>query len=395
MSGTVIVGAGLAGYTLARELRRRDSGLPITVVTRDRGDFYAKPSLSNALAQGKAPDALVSTPGPALASQLGIELRAQTTVERIDTRDRTVHTTQGPLGYDRLVLALGADPIRIPIEGDAADAVRQVNDLDDYRAFRAGIAPGARVAILGAGLIGSEFANDLRSAGVEVDVVDLAARPLAALLPEPAARWFASRLAQAGVRWHFDDAAQALERHAGGLTLVLRSGARLQADTVLSAVGLRPRTALAADAGLAVGRGIAVDRFGATSDPRIFAMGDCALYEGRLLPYVQPIMVAGRALAATLTGAPIALDFGPMPVIVKTPACPVTVLPPPAQVPGQWRSESAQDALTMRFVDQEDRLQGFALLGAANARRRELTEQLGQPVPPEGASRALGATEAQ
>jgi rubredoxin-NAD+ reductase len=378
MNAIVIVGAGLAGYTLARELRKLDRESPITIVARDGGDFYAKPSLSNALAQGKAPEQLVGTPGPVLASQLGIDLLARTTVERIDAVGRTLHTTAGLLAYDRLVLATGADPIGLAIEGDAADRLRQVNDLDDYRRFRAEIGAGRRVAILGAGLIGSEFANDLCTAGIEVDVVDLAARPLAALLPEQASRWFEQRLAHAGVRWHFGDAAQALASHEGRLALSLRSGAQLHADTVLSAVGLRQRTALAAGAGLSVGRGVLVDGLGSTSDPAIYALGDCAEYSGRLLPYVQPIMVAARALAATLTGTATPIEFGPMPVVVKTPACPVTVLPPPARAPGRWEAQADADSLAMRFLDPGDRLLGFALLGAASRRRRELMEQLGR-----------------
>ena len=185
------------------------------------------------------------------------------------------------------------------------------------------------------------------------------------------------------MRWHFGDAAKALSTRDGRLALSLRSGAQLRADTVLSAIGLRPRTALASGAGLTVGRGVVVDGVGATSDPAIYALGDCAEYSGRLLPYVQPIMVAARSLAATLTGTATPIEFGPMPVIVKTPACPVTVLPPPAQAPGRWEAKAQADSLAMRFLDPEDRLLGFALLGAASQRRRELMEQLGRSATPD------------
>ncbi len=377
--GVVIVGAGLAGYTVARELRKLDRERPITIIARDDGDFYAKPSLSNALAQRKLPEGLVSSPASQIADQLGITLRARTTVERIEAGDHTLHTSEGPIGYDRLVLAVGADPIRLPIEGDAADAVLQVNDLDDYRRFRAATESGGRVTILGAGLIGSEFANDLRAAEIAVDVIDLADRPLAALLPDEAGRWFAKRLAVAGVRWHFGDAVQAITRQQGALELQMRSGALLRSDVVLSAVGLRPRIEVAAAAGLAVARGISIDRFGSTSDADIFALGDCAQYEGQLMPYVQPIMTAARALAATLSGKATPIAFGPMPVVVKTPACAVTVLPPPPETAGRWEIDAqSDDALAMRFLDANDRLQGFALLGAASARRREYIALLGE-----------------
>jgi len=376
--GIVIVGAGLAGYGVARELRKRDSRARITVVTRDDGDFYSKPSLSNALAARKSADALVTTPAAAIREQLGIGLLARTAVERIDRGAREILTTSGPLAYQQLVLATGADPVRLPLAGDAADRVLQVNDLDDYRRFRQAISGASRVAILGAGLIGSEFANDLAAAGVHVTVIEPGPRPLAALLPEPAGRWFASRLAAAGIDWRFGDAVDSVDRSGSAIKLSLRSGARLEADAVLSAVGLRPRTALASEAGLRTERGIVVDGLGATSDAAVYALGDCAQYGSRSLPYVQPIMTASRAIASTIAGAPTPLRFGPMPVIVKTPACPAVILPP--DVPDcEWRSEPGADSLEMRCVDAEGRLRGFALLGTAATRRSALLREIEAP----------------
>lgn len=376
--GIVIVGAGLAGYGVARELRKRDPGVRITVVTRDDGDFYAKPSLSNALAAGRSADALVTTPAAAMREQLGIDLLARTAVERIDRDAREILTTSGALAYRQLVLAAGADPVRLPLAGDAADRVLQVNDLDDYRRFRAATSGASRVAILGAGLIGSEFANDLAAAGVRVSVIDPGPRPLAALLPEPAGRWFASRLAAAGVNWRFGDTVESVDRAGSALALSLRSGERLEADAVLSAVGLRPRTALASQAGLRTERGIVVDGVGATSDAAIYALGDCAQYGTRSLPYVQPIMSASRAIASTLAGTPTPLHFGPMPVIVKTPACPAVILVPDAP-DCEWRSEPGAESLEMRCVDADGRLRGFALLGAAAARRNALLREIEAP----------------
>ncbi len=211
MNAIVIVGAGLAGYTLARELRKLDRESPITIVTRDRGDFYAKPSLSNALAQSKAPEQLVTTPGPALASQLGIDL-LHADDGRADRRRSAGRCTPPRARSPTTGWCSRPGPIRSVLPSRATRRTRCARSTISTTtgAFRAQIGAGRRVAILGAGLIGSEFANDLRAAGVEVDVVDLAARPLAALLPEQAGRWFEQRLAQAGVRWHFGDAAQAL-----------------------------------------------------------------------------------------------------------------------------------------------------------------------------------------
>ena len=378
MRRIVIIGSGLAGYGVARELRKLDREARITLVTRDAGDFYAKPSLSNALAAGKAADALVTTPAGTICAQLDLTLMARTTVEGIDRQAREVLTSGGRLPYTGLVLATGADPVRLPIGGDGAGAVLQVNDLDDYRRFREAIAGASRIAILGAGLIGSEFANDLLASGLRVSVIDPAPRPLAALLPEPAGRWFASRLAAAGVEWRFGDAVESVAEADRGSVLSLRGGARLEADAVLCAVGLRPRTTLASAAGLRIDRGIVVDEYAATSDPAIFAIGDCAQYGARLLPYVQPIMTAARAIAATLAGTPTPVRFGPMPVIVKTPACPAVILPP-SDDGGEWLASSDGDGMEMRYVDADERLRGFVLLGSAASRRAELLRQVAAP----------------
>ncbi len=218
----LIVGSGLAGWTLARELRKHSRELPITLITEGSGDFYAKPALSNALAQKKTPEALLNTPGPLMAEQLGLRLLAHTRVQAIDRAAQQVHTEQGPLAYTQLVLATGAQPIRLPMEGNAADEVLRVNAWTDYRDFYVKLASSPRqlgaasyennsgqgapsepqakrIVILGAGLIGCEFANDLAAAGHAVTVVDPGSRALAALLPEDASLALQGALGALGV----------------------------------------------------------------------------------------------------------------------------------------------------------------------------------------------------
>jgi rubredoxin-NAD+ reductase len=365
MDPIVIAGAGLAGWTVARELRKLDRDVPIVVAAADDGAFYSKPLLSNALALGKAPGAIATADGAAMAARTGVELRARTRIAAIDRGARTLALAGGgTLRYARLVLALGADPLRLPVEGDGAGDLLRVNDLDDYARFRAAIEGARRVAILGAGLIGCEFANDLIASGRAVDVIDLAQRPLGRLLPPRAAGLVHARLAAAGLRWHLGTSlAGAWRRDGGGLHLLLADGARLEADVVLSAVGLAPRVALAAAAGLATGRGIRVDRWLATSDPHVFALGDCAEIEGMVLPYVMPIMQAARALARGLAGTPTAMSLPPMPVVVKTPAVPVVVAGLPG-APGTWTERAEGDGVVAR-LEQDGALHGFALAGAA------------------------------
>lgn len=343
----VIVGGGLAGWTVARELRQRAPGLSIHLVCADAGDFYSKPMLSNAFAQKKDADQLVQKPAAQQAQSLGVQLHARTQVLAIDRANRTLRTDGGPVGYGRLVLALGADPIRLATPG--MEHALSVNDLADYRAFRAALAaagPRARVAIIGGGLIGCEFANDLANAGYAVHVIDPAPWLIGALVTREQGQALQQALTGLGVQCLIGDQADVVEPVLGepvrgeparaGLRLVLRSGRVVQADVLLSAVGLRPRIGLAQQAGLDVARGILVDEMGRSSDAAIYALGDCAAYASaarpdiaggaaRALPFVLPIMAAAKAIAATLAGQPTPIRFGPMPVRVKTPALPLTV----------------------------------------------------------------------
>ncbi|HPU50051.1 MAG TPA: FAD-dependent oxidoreductase [Burkholderiaceae bacterium] len=226
------------------------------------------------------------------------------------------------------------------------------------------------MTLLGAGLIGCEFANDLRAAGHPVTVVDPSPLPLGRLLPAGVAQAFLERLTLAGVQWRLGTLAERIDRTAeGALRATLADGQVLEAEVVLSAVGLRPRVALAAEAGLAVSRGIVVDRFLSTADPRVFALGDCAEVDGHLLPYVMPLMQCARALAATLAGRPTAVSYPVMPVAVKTPAAPLVVSPPAPGTQGEWRIAMREDGLEAEFVDAQGVLRGFALLGKPTAQR--------------------------
>jgi rubredoxin---NAD+ reductase len=373
----VILGSGLAGYNVAREFRKLDKETPLVVVSRDHAGFYSKPMLSNALASNKTAAALVMKPADKMAAELNATVFANAGVKRIDTAAQMLELDDGrSLVYRDLVLALGADPIRLPLQGDAADTVLSVNDLDDYARFAQRLEGVKRVAILGGGLIGCEFANDLVSRGITPTVLDLADRPLSRLLPEAASARLRERLEAAGVAFRFGVGAVRVDRAEGGLHVALHvalsDGSRLSCDLVLSAIGLRPRTTLAKDAGLTVSRGIVTDQFLATSAPHAYAVGDCAEVEGHSLPYVLPIMQQARALGATLAGTPTKLVYPAMAVTVKTPACPTVVCPPPVEAEGAWQVTTTNDACDARFIGPDGALLGFALLGAATTLRQSL-----------------------
>jgi rubredoxin-NAD+ reductase len=373
MDPVVIIGSGLAGYTLARELRKLDRNTPLMILSRDEASFYSKPMLSNALAAGRSAAQIASASAEQMAVQLGAQILAGTQVEAVDVVKRTVKAGRVSIRYAKLVLALGADPNNVPLEGDAASEAMQVNDLGGYAQFRAAIQGKQSVVLLGAGLIGCEFANDLAAAGHQVHVVDPAPRPLGRLLPEAAAQRLRLALAAIGVRWHLGTAARAMSRVASGLRVELADGTALPADAVLSAIGLRPRTQLAQRAGLKINRGIVTDRLLQTSAADVYALGDCAEVDGQTLPYVLPLMQAARALARTLAGSATPVLYPAMPVVVKTPAMPVVVCPPPA-LPGTWQVQQDAGGIEARFEDDAGKLLGFALVGTATARKQVLTK---------------------
>lgn len=377
----VIIGSGLAGYNVARELRKADAEVPIVLISRDAAGFYSKPMLSNALAGKKTAASLVMKSAEKMADEIKARIVAQVSVDALDTAAQTLTLSTGEvLPYRDLVLALGADPIRLPLAGDAADTVLSVNDLDDFARFAQALdagpagTPVKRVAILGAGLIGCEFANDLLARDVQPTVIDLAERALARLLPPEGSARLQDKLVAGGVSFRFGVSVTSIAHGAQGLCVSLSDGSTVDTDLVLSAIGLKPRTALAAAAGIQTGRGVTVNRHLATSVPHVYAVGDCAEVDGTLLPYVMPLMQQARALAATLSGKQTAVSYPAMPVVVKTPAWPTVVCPPPAGAEGTWTVTSTDEALEARFAPegQSEPLLGFALQGKAVTQRQAL-----------------------
>ncbi len=380
----VIVGSGLAGYTLARELRKRSAELPIVILTADGGEVYTKPMLSNALGKAHAPDALVQKTASAFAAEMGVTLRTRTRIAAIDRDTRTVSSDGGEtFSYDRLVLALGADPRVFPAEGSDKVGIATVNDLDDYRGWRKRIESGDRILLIGAGLIGCEFANDLAGAGFKVAVVDPAAWPLSRLLPEGVGAMLTAALERIGVTFRLGRTVVRYETANGGFTATLNDGSAIGFDHALSAVGLAPRTKLAKDAGLETRAGIVVDGLLRTGDPSIFAIGDCAETKAGLLPFIAPLLAETRALAATLTGEETPLHLPALPVLVKTPALPLVVCPPWPGAEGGWTMERTETGATAVFRTSRGEATGFVLAGSETGRQQELAKTMPELLPAE------------
>lgn len=375
-SPVVIIGTGLAGYNLAREFRKLDGDTPLLLITADDGRSYSKPMLSTGFAKQKDADGLCMAEPGAMAEQLKAEIRTHTTISGIDPGHKRLWIGEEAVEYRDLVLAWGAQTVQVPIEGDAAELVFPINDLEDYARFRAAAAGKRRVLILGAGLIGCEFANDMSLGGFEVDVVAPCEQVMPTLLHPAAADAVQAGLERLGVRFHLGPVLTRLQRDEQGLQAHLSDGQAIACDLVVSAIGLRPRTDLAAAAGLQTNRGVVVDRQLRTSHDNIFALGDCAEVDGINLLYVMPLMTCARALAQTLAGNPTAVAYGPMPVTVKTPACPLVVSPPPPGREGVWQVEGQGADLKVLCRDAAGQLLGYALTGTAVMEKLALNRQL-------------------
>ncbi|WP_343621441.1 rubredoxin reductase RubB [Acinetobacter proteolyticus] len=378
MHPIVIIGSGMAGYTVAREFRKLSPEQELVMICADDAVNYAKPTLSNAFAGNKAPEQIALGDANKMATQLNMRIEAETWVKEINaanheiTLEKNGETVTQP--YSKLVLAVGANPIRLAIAGDGSDDIHVVNSLIDYRTFRENLAKrkDKRVVILGAGLIGCEFANDLLHSNYDVTVIDLAAQPLGRLLPNHVAEAFKTNLEQAGIKFALSTTVEKVSKINDGedYAVTLANGQTLVADIVLSAIGLQPNIALAKAADIQTSRGIITNTLLETNQADIYAVGDCAEVNGTLLPFVMPIMQQARALAKTLSGQSTSVHYPAMPVAVKTPAAPLTVLPAPLDVDVNWETEEFDDGMLAKAADGEGTLRGFVLLGATAAKQR-------------------------
>jgi len=389
MHPIVIIGSGMAGYTAAREFRKLNPEHELVMICADDAVNYAKPTLSNALAGKKAPEQIALGDASKMSDQLKMRIEAQTWVKEIQAEQHQLllekDGQQSTQPYSKLVLAVGANPVRLAIAGDGSDDIHVVNNLDHYKAFRKNLAQhqDKRVVILGAGLIGCEFANDLQNTEHQVTVIDLAPQPLGRLIPDYVAASFQEKLEAIGIHFVLGTTVEKVNKvENGDYQITLANGQSVVADVVLSAIGLQPNLELAKAADIHCSRGILTNGHLETNQVDIYAVGDCAEVNGLLLPYVMPIMQQARALAKTLNGEQTHVHYPAMPVAVKTPAAPLTVLPAPVGVDVTWETEELEDGMIAKAVDSQNTLRGFVLLGATAAKQRlSLTKLVPDLIP--------------
>lgn len=269
----VIVGGGAAGFAAAEMLRRVGYAGGLTILSSDADAPYDRPNLSKDYLAGSASEKWLPLRSPDFYEQNNIDLRLGTTVSRIDGGARTVIAGDGTaFPFDRLLLATGAEPVRLAIPGAEGPNVFTLRSFADSRAIieRAGSAKSA--VVIGAGFIGLEVAAALRKRGVEVHVVAPDALPLQRVLGPELGKYVRTLHEGQGVRFHLNDKVVGV----GENDVTLQSGNVLAADLVIAGIGVKPRTALAQEAGMAVGKGVLVDEYLETGIPGIFAAGDVA-----------------------------------------------------------------------------------------------------------------------
>jgi NADPH-dependent 2,4-dienoyl-CoA reductase/sulfur reductase-like enzyme/nitrite reductase/ring-hydroxylating ferredoxin subunit len=269
----VIVGGGAAGFAAAEMLRRQGYQNSITMLSNDDAPPVDRPNLSKDYLAGSAPEDWLPLRPDDFYRESRIDLRLKTDVAKIDPRAGTVTLADGSiLPYDRLLLATGAEPVRLPIPGADLPHVHVLRTLADCRAIIRAADQGKRAVVIGASFIGLEVAASLRARKLEVHVVAPEKRPLERVFGPQMGDLIRKLHEEHGVVFHLEDTAEAISAK----QVKLKSGAALDADLVVVGVGVRPRVTLAEQAGLTLDRGVKVDASLQTSAPNIFAAGDIA-----------------------------------------------------------------------------------------------------------------------
>lgn len=361
MKPIIIIGSGLAGYILAKEFRKLDKTTPLTIITEADGRFYSKPLLSSAFTHSRDVKDLVTASAEIMREQLQAEIVPNTQVCAINSEKNTIQFADRTLEYDRLVLAVGATPIQLPLQGNGVNQIYSVNNLQDYEKFRLALRGNQKVGIIGCGLVGTEFSSDLMNGGYEVTVMAPVKTPVNRFLPEKIGEVIKNALGDNGVRWMLEHAVVAVNNIKNKFVVTLDNNETLEFDIILSAVGLKANTPLAEQAGIKINKGIITNRFLQTNFENIYALGDCAEVNGYMMQFVSPLMQCARALAKTLAGEKTKVAYPVLPIILKTPSIPTVFYPSFGNPNGDWQINGNGLDWTGLFYDTRNQLQGFAV----------------------------------
>ncbi len=364
----VVVGAGVAGFEAAAELRRASADAEIAIVTEENAPFYARIRLPEVVA-GRTPPEKIVLKGPAWFAEQRITLRTGTRVEGVDAAGGTVQTAGGErIPYDALLLATGARSFVPPIPGADLPGVVTLRTMADALDLRERARAGGPVVVIGGGLLGIELAAGLRGAGVDVTVVEMAPWLLNRQLDAGAADVLREVIERKGIRLRLGARIERIDGADTAGAVVLGDGERLPAAFVAISAGVRPDTTLARLAGADVDKGIRVDDALRTSVPGIWAAGDCTEHRGRLYGIWPASEAQGRAAGASMAGNPVAYEG----TVVQTTLKVTDVLAfSIGRIGADTVAETTRtgDAYRGLFRDGEGRLVGAVLVGDLKERR--------------------------
>jgi nitric oxide reductase FlRd-NAD(+) reductase len=360
-SPVVIIGSGFAAYQLVKSIRRLSNEQAIIVITAGSGDDYVKPELSHVFSKKLTAQAMVKQTGTDFAAEYNITLMNNSYVSDINRIEKTVSCNGIEIAYDNLVLATGAQSFVPFIDGDAANDIITLNSLDEYQQSQVQLANAKSVLVVGAGLVGTEIAMDLAIANYDVILSDRADALLPSLLPEFVSSQLYQTMRRQGVNLQLGNELSKMTKAADGIEVSFKNGYISNVDCVLCAAGLKPNTLLASQGGLAVNRGVIVDKQLRTNDPHIFAIGDCAEIDGKHLAFLQPIILSANALAKTLTGTVTEVMFPAMLVKVKTPLLPIQLSGNTTAADANWQVEVTTSGMTAKAYDSAEQLIGFVV----------------------------------
>jgi nitric oxide reductase FlRd-NAD(+) reductase len=373
----IIIGSGFAAYQLVKTVRRMDAHIPIQVFTAEDGAEYNKPDLSHVFSKKQTARDLVVKSGDAFTAEHNVELFANTMVDKVDVHTQYVTANGKTYPYAKLVFATGAKAFVPPMSGDAVSEVLTLNSLQEYQAAETQISRAKRVLVVGGGLIGVEIAMDLATSGKDVTIVEPNPRVLANLIPEFIALPLERQLKQQGIKLALDNRVVAVNRSENGLAVTLNCGRIVDSDIVVSAAGLCANTQLAKEATLEVNRGIVVDSGLQTSTRNVYALGDCAEIEGRMMPYLQPIVLSATVLGKRLLGQEAELVLPPMMVKVKTPSYPIQLAGKVNDV-DLWEVGLSGFGIVAKAKDNNGQLVGFAVTNEQVKQAFPLLRELSQ-----------------
>lgn len=274
----IIIGNGASGTSAAQTIRNLDPAAEITIITDESLPYYARPRLPELITEKITPQNL-QIYASSWYEQKHITLKLNTPVFAINPQDKKIKTENETLIFDKLLLATGAAAFKPPIPGIDQDGVFTLRTLSDAQKIQKAIKNSQNMIIIGGGLLGLEMAHSLTDPSRKIKIIDIHSTLLGNILSPEKSAVLREQLESRGFKFYFDTQCQAIEKHETGFTVITQASSQITGDLIIVASGVRPRTQLAAAAGLKIEKGIVINTYLETSAPDIFAAGDCIAHK--------------------------------------------------------------------------------------------------------------------